>query len=54
MLVVSLETSNDSPHCVEKGAIVHQSQEFVGSGHVVSHRFLPIVEESVWSPDFTG
>lgn len=30
------------------------TQQFVGHGHVVCDRFLPVVKECVWSPDLTG
>lgn len=43
-----------SPHRVQKRAVVDQPKQLVWSCHVVSHRFLSIVEESVRGPDLTG
>lgn len=47
-------SSTGVPHGVQQSAVLHNPQQFVRHGHVVSHRFLAIVKESVWSPDFTG
>lgn len=41
------------PHGVQQGAIIFDPQQFIRHGHVMSHRLLPVVEEGVWSPDFT-
>lgn len=48
------EKKKQIPHSVEQGTIFHNPQQLVGHGHVVSYRFLAIVEESVRGPDFTG
>lgn len=42
------------PHGVEKCPILHDPKQFVWHGHVVCHRLLAIVEESVRCPDLTG
>lgn len=42
------------PHCVEEGSIVYQSEQLVRCGHVMGHRFLPIVKEGVRGPDLTS
>lgn len=42
------------PHGVQQGPIIFDPQQFIGHGHVMSHRLLPVVEEGVRSPDFTG
>lgn len=42
------------PHGVQEGAVVHQAQQLVGCCHVMSNRFLPVVEEGIRSPDLTG
>lgn len=41
------------PHGVQQSPIVFDPQQFIGHGHVMSHRLLSIVEEGVRSPDFT-
>lgn len=43
-----------APHGVQQSAVLHNAQKFVGHSHVVRHRLLAVVKESVWSPDFTG
>lgn len=43
-----------SPHGVKQSAVILNTQELIRHGHVVCHRFLPIMKESVWSPDFAG
>ena len=43
-----------SPHGVQQRAVVLQTQQLVGRGHVVGDGLLPVVEERVWSPDFAG
>lgn len=42
------------PHSVQQCSILHDPEQFVGHGHVVSDRFLPIVEEAIWRPDLTS
>lgn len=42
------------PHGVQQGAVILDPQQFVGHGHVVRDRFLPVVKKCVWSPDLTG
>lgn len=43
-----------APHGVQQSSVLHNAQKFVGHSHVVRHRLLAVVKESVWSPDFTG
>ena len=43
-----------SPHGVQQRAVVLQTQQLVGRGHVVGDGLLPVVEERVWSPNFAG
>lgn len=42
------------PHSVQQCAIILQSQQLVGCGHVVSNRLLAIKEEGIRGPDVTG
>lgn len=44
----------NSPHCIQERAVIYQAQQLVGCCHVMGNRFLPIVEESIRSPDLTG
>lgn len=44
----------NSPHRIEKCAVVDKTQQFVGRRHVVGDRLLSVVEKGVRSPDFTG
>lgn len=41
------------PHGVQECPIILDPQQLIGHGHVMSHRFLPVMEEGVRSPDFT-
>lgn len=41
------------PHGVQQRPVIFDPQQFIGHGHVVSHRLFPVVKEGVRSPDFT-
>lgn len=49
-----MRSTISSPHSIEQGAIILDSQQLVGHCHVVGDRFLAIVEEGVWCPDLAG
>ena len=42
------------PHSVKQSAVVLQPEQFVGRGHVVGDRLLPVEEEGVGGPDVAG
>ena len=42
------------PHGVQQRALLCNSQQLVGHGHVVGHRLLAVVEEGVGGPDLAG
>lgn len=46
-------TGESLPHGVENGSILHYSEEFIRSCHIVSNWFFAIPKKSVRCPDFT-